>query len=273
MAIHDMAARGFKEAAETYEKGRPGYPADAVACLAGELGMGPGTTVVDLAAGTGKLTRLLVRTGARVIAVEPVAGMRAQFARALPGVPVHEGTAEAIPVADGAVDAVTVGQAFHWFATETALKEIHRVLRPGGRLGLIWNLRDAGVEWVARLGEIMERHEGDAPSYRSGRWRLAFAETSLFAEARERSFRHEQIMDRETALARVASVSYIAALPPEEREQLLEEVRQLLDTHPQTRGRDAVALPYRTDVYWTGRVGGIDGCDGNSALDREGMPR
>ena len=151
MGINEQAEAGFGRGAATYERGRPSYPADAIDVLVRELGIGPDRDVLDLAAGTGKLTRLLVPTGARLVAVEPVAAMADQLRTAVPGVEVHDGTAEAIPLPDGSVDAVVVGQAFHWFDAPVALAEIARVLRPGGGLGLIWNERDSSVPWVAEL--------------------------------------------------------------------------------------------------------------------------
>ena len=131
--------------------------------------------MLDLAAGTGKLTAHLVETGAEVVAIEPVDEMRAVLERELPSVRALAGTAEAIPLDAASVDAVTVGQAFHWFRGDEALAEIHRVLRPGGGLGLVWNVRDTSVPWVARLTEIMEPHRGDAPTHRTGAWRKALS--------------------------------------------------------------------------------------------------
>src|SRR5712671_3101577 len=126
------ATRGFAVAADVYERGRPDYPAVAIARIVSRLGLGRGRTVLDLAAGTGKLTRLLVPSGANVLAVEPVREMRTELERRVPGVATLGGTAERIPLNNGYVDAVTVGQAFHWFSPDPALREIHRVLRPGG---------------------------------------------------------------------------------------------------------------------------------------------
>lgn len=252
--LHDAAAQGFPGAAASYEEGRPTYPTKAVARLARELRLGTGKTVLDLAAGTGKLTALLVGTGAAVVAVEPVPEMRAVLERALPGVPVLPGTAEAIPLATGSVDAVTAGQAFHWFRAAEALTEIHRVLRPGGGLGLLWNVRDTSVPWVARLSEIMEPHRGGAPTHRSGAWREAFDQTPLFGRLRHAETRHVHRLSPEGVVARVASVSFVAALPVDERGRVLAEVRELLATDPQTRGREEVELPYRTDVYWAKRA-------------------
>ena len=207
--------------------------------------------MLDLAAGTGKLTALLVVTGSEVVAVEPVAEMRAVLEAALPGVRALPGTAEAIPLGSGTVDAVTVGQAFHWFRGDEALREIHRVLRPGGGLGLLWNDRDTSVPWVARLSELMEPYRRDAPGYRSGAWREAFERTTLFGKLGHAAAGLVHRLPPEGVVARVASVSFVAALPEGEREAVLMEVRNLLATDPQTRGRDEIELPYRTDAFWT----------------------
>ena len=253
--IHEAAARGFAEAAEDYERGRPGYPPAAVEHLCEVLGIGPGRAVLDLAAGTGKLTRLLVPAGAEVVAVEPVEGMRAALARALPGVTALAGTAEDLPLPDAAFDAVVAGSAFHWFRGDEALAEIHRVLRPRGGLGLLWNVRDESVPWVAELSAIMEPHRGGAPGYRAGAWREAFARTALFSPLRRAEFRHVHRLAPEAVVARVASVSFVAALAESDRAAVLARVRALLERDPATRGREVVELPYRTDVWWCGALG------------------
>ena len=254
MDVHHSAAQGFERAADAYERGRPGYPEPAVAWLAEALGIGHGLAVVDLAAGTGKLTRQLLPFGAELVAVEPVAGMRARLATALPGVRVETGTAEALPLGDGVADAVVVGQAFHWFDGARALAEIHRVLRPGGGLGLIWNVRDESVPWVAELTRIIEPYRGDVPRYLSGRWREAFAATSLFQPLRQHSFSHAQRGDRAMVRDRMGSVSFVASLDEAVQAGVLAELDELLDNHPALRGRPTVTLPYRTDVFWTFRV-------------------
>jgi SAM-dependent methyltransferase len=253
VSIHELAARGFERAADEYEQGRPGYPEEAIASLAQALGIRAGATVVDLGAGTGKLTRRLHTTGARLVAVEPVEAMRRKLAEALPDVRVLAGTAEAIPLAAKAADAVVVGQAFHWFRGDAALREIHRVLRREGRLGLIWNARDESVDWVAGLSAIIQPYEGDAPRYASGRWREAFAATELFTPLEARQFAHNQEVSLEIVKARIASTSFIAALPDEERQRVLRQVEALLRSHGMPSGQATVALPYRTDVYWCGR--------------------
>lgn len=247
--VKDIAARGFATAASVYEKGRPGYPEPAIAWLAARLRLGPAVSVVDVGAGTGKLTFALVRLGAQVTAVEPVAQMRAVLAKRLPPVRVLEGEAEALPLGDRSMDAVTVAQAFHWFDGPRALASFHRVLKPGGRLGLVWNARDERSDWVARITEIIDRIDTTAPRYRSGAWRAAFSGTTLFSPLVTTSFLHEQRGALDVIVARFASVSYVAALDPEERVAVLDEVRSLLATHPETRGKSELALPYRTDVF------------------------
>jgi SAM-dependent methyltransferase len=252
-AVHESAARGFARAAADYERGRPIYPPEAIAFLARVLGLAPARTVLDLAAGTGKLTRALSPRAGKLLAVEPVAAMRAKLEESLPQAEALAGSAEQIPLADGSVDAVAVGQAFHWFDGDAALAEIHRVLRPSGRLGLIWNARDEAVPWVARLTAIMEPHRKGTPGYRAGDWRLAFERTTLFTPLERAEFRLEHELTPDGVVARVASVSFIAALPDEAREDVLGQVRKLLVEDPETRGRGTVVLPYRTDVYSCGR--------------------
>lgn len=252
-AIHEVAARGFARAPGAYERGRPGYPEEAVRYLLRALRIGPGTPVLDLAAGTGKLTRNLAAVGADVIAVEPVAEMRSALASALPDVRVLAGTAEALPLGEGAVAAVTVGQAFHWFRGDEALAEIHRVLRPRGRLGLVWNVKDEAEPWVARLGRIIEPLRGAAPRQAAGAWREAFAHTDLFGPLHRRRFRLAHEVDREAVVERVASISFVAALPAAERNRVFAEVRAMLDADLTTRGRERLVIPYRTGVYWCER--------------------
>ena len=251
MTIHPSAAQGFQAGAEAYERGRPAYAPAAVERLVAELGIGPGTRVLDLAAGTGKLTRMLAPTGASIVAVEPVAGMRDQLAKLMSQLTILDGTAEAIPLRDASVDAVTVGQAFHWFDGDRALPEIHRVLRPGSGLGLIWQARDPVRPWIERLNEIIDRADDGHPRFRTGAWREAFERSSLFDPIREAEYPTVQRGDVQVFVDRVASISYVARLPEEPREAVLDEVRRLLADDPDTAGRDVIELPYRAHVYWT----------------------
>jgi SAM-dependent methyltransferase len=215
-----------------------------------ELGIGAETTVVDLAAGTGKLTRALVPTGAELIAVEPVPGMRAQLARTVPSAEVRTGTAEAIPVADATVDAVLVAQAFHWFDTPAAAREIHRVLRSGGGLGVIFNMWDERVEWVSSMQQIVGAHRGDTPQRRTSGWREQLAATGLFTPLEQRELAHVVHGDLDTLLARTASISFIATLSEPDRSKVLDGVRAVVAEHPEAWQGDELVMPYVTQVTW-----------------------
>jgi len=244
VTIHPSAA-GFDRSAPDYERGRPTYPGEAVGWLVEALRISPGTAVVDLAAGTGKLTRLLVPSGATVVAVEPVAGMREQLRSVVPGVEVLDGRAEAIPLGGGSADAVTVAQAFHWFRGAEALAEIHRVLRAGGRLGLIWNRRDLDQPVQAEIHEVINRHRGETPAHLSGAWRDAFRATSLFGPLTDAHFFLEQVLDADGLVARGVSTSFIARLPEEERGEVEAGLRAIALRHG-----EPVTLRYVTDCYW-----------------------
>ncbi len=170
--------------------------------------------------------------------------------RSLPGVAARDGTAEAMPVETGTADAITCAQAFHWFASEAALAEVHRVLRPGGRLGLVWNVRDESVDWVARLTEIITPYEGDAPRFHTGDWRRAFAVSRYFELPPPSRFVHEHVgRPQEVIVDRFLSVSFIAALSPQRKADVERQLRELIATHPALRGRDRLALPYVTEAY------------------------
>lgn len=246
--------RGFDRVAELYERARPGYPAAAVRHLVRVLGLRPGTTLVELGSGTGKLTRSLAPSGAAIVAVDPTPGMRAVFERVLPRILVLPGTAEAIPVPDGLADAVVAAQSFHWFRGPIALREIARVLRPGGRLGLVWNTRDASDELWRRIARLRAEVRRGAPPPGERRWRSWFRAVGVpFRPLEERQFRHVQRLPPERIVERVLSVSAVAVLGASARRRVARDVRRAIaDLRP--RAADGcVALPYRTDVFWTAR--------------------
>ncbi len=248
----DLASAGFA-GGERYERARPGYPADAIAALCTACEIGLGRRVLDLAAGTGKLTRHLVAQGADVIAVEPVAGMREQLASTMPGVSVVHGTAELLPVDDATIDVVTVGQAFHWFDGPAALREIHRALVPGGAIGLVWNVMDRRVRWVERLQELIHRHRGPNPWYAGHVWRAAFSPGAGFTTLEHRAFANAQTVDIDGLIDRVASVSFIATLPDEVCLEVTAEIRQIVAE--ELSDQVQFAIPYVTDVFWSHRGG------------------
>ncbi len=248
-SLHPAAAEGFARNAEDYERTRPGYPPEAVTFLAEVLGLREGTTVADVAAGTGKLTRLLVATGARVIAVEPVAEMRALLVATVPGVEVLDGVAEHLPLGDASVDAVTVAQAFHWFDGPAALAEMARVLRPGGVLAVVYNHRDREAPWLAAVNRLVEAHRNTTPQQWDGRWREAFEQQALFTGLRRAEYDNPQVLTPEEFLGRMRSMSYVGALPAPDQHALLAEIASLLASHPETAGRDELVIAQRTSVH------------------------
>ena len=248
-SVHRAAAEGFSSGAETYVRGRPDYPPQALDWLRDTLGLGAGKRVVDLGAGTGKFTKVLLATGAHVTAVDPVMPMLDRLRRDVPGADAIAGDAEHIPLASGAVDAVLCAQSFHWFATQAAVAEIRRVLKPDGMFGLIWNQRDESVSWVAELGRIFERYQGDAPRMMSGAWRKVFPAPG-FGPLQEVRFAHAHVGPPERVLVdRFMSVSFIAALAKPEREHVVAQIRQLIARTPSLAGHSEVTVPYVTMAF------------------------
>jgi SAM-dependent methyltransferase len=247
--VHPSAERGYTADSDSYVRGRPDYPPELAAWLTDSLRLKRHARVVDLGAGTGKFTQHLARTGAKVIAIEPVDTMRAKLASSLTEVDALEGTAQAIPLNNASVDVVVCAQSFHWFASTAALDEIHRVLKPGGRLGLVWNLRDARVPWVAKLDAIVNRYEGESPRFYTGAWRSAFPHAG-FGPLEETHFSVGHTGSPENViLDRVRSTSFIAALPQAERERIDAEVRALIEAEADLRGKEIVTVPYETAAF------------------------
>jgi ubiquinone/menaquinone biosynthesis C-methylase UbiE len=239
LSIHP-GARAFALTADAYERARPTYPAEALDWVAEAVPLAAGDTVVDVGAGTGKLTRLLVERGYEVLAVEPVDEMRAVLAERVPNARVVAGTAEAIPVADGSARAVTAAQAYHWFEPERAEPEIARVLEPAGALVIVVNVRDKEDALQARLEELMSRYRGEYPNRN---WPDTWTDHPLFVPE-YREFRYEHLVERDTFVERVSSVSWIAALPGDENGRVRAEAAALVSDLP-----EPIRMPYVTQVY------------------------
>ena len=233
-------ASSFGAAAAAYERGRPPYPPEAVDWLLPE----GAPRVLDLGAGTGKLTRQLRDRGLHVIAVEPSEGMREQLARAVPGAAVHAGSAEEIPLPDHSVDAVLVAQAWHWVSSR-AVPEVARVLAPGGRLGLVWNIRDEREGWVAELGRILhdpgEHHRQD---------RGIMGPPFGPVERCDVEWAHR--ISRDELIDLAASRSYVITMPDQERAAVLAGVAHLADARLGATGAGELVLPYVTECYRAG---------------------
>jgi len=236
-------SRSFELVADLYERARPEYPHEALAWVVSKLGLGSDSTIVDLGAGTGKLTRALLATGGHVIAVEPGDAMRAELERALPEVEALRGAAERIPLADRSVDCVAVGQAFHWFRHEEALPELHRVLRPGGGVALLWNSRDQEKPLQQEISDLISPF---VPPGRPGHehWARPLEQSRLFTQPEEAHFPWVQKLDADGLAARIGSVSFVAAAPAEARAELEARLRRVT-----ARLGGVVDFPYVTDVY------------------------
>ncbi|MGY1689217.1 class I SAM-dependent methyltransferase [Geodermatophilus sp. SYSU D01105] len=232
----------FGSVAAGYATLRPTYPAEVVAFLLGERPR----RVVDLGAGTGLLTGVLLAAGHAVVAVDPAEGMLAELRARHPEVEALVGGAEAVPLPDAAVDAVVAGQAAHWFQPAPAAAEMRRVLRPGGVVGLVWNTRDEEVPWVGALGQVLAAesrdHEADQRVVEEFARELGARVEHLRSGIVQR-ITPQQVVDG------IATRSYVATMDDGRRAEFLTEVRAVLDTHPDTRGRDLVELPYLTDAY------------------------
>jgi SAM-dependent methyltransferase len=235
-------ASSFAHVADSYERARPTYPEEAVRWLAGDAPC----DVVDLGAGTGKLTRVLVALGHRVTAIEPLPEMLEHLPAAAPGASAVLGTAEVIPLPDAYADVVTSAQAFHWFDHVAALPEIARVLRPTGRLALVWNTRDDQEPWVAELSRVI-----GSETIEHGDVEEPIAASGLFGPVESTTFSWTQQLDRATLRDLVLSRSYCASKPTDEREPVLAEVERLFDEHAV---EGSIELPYVTECYRINRA-------------------
>jgi ubiquinone/menaquinone biosynthesis C-methylase UbiE len=249
--VNPVAAQGFEKAATVYEQVRPSYPNEVIDFIK-SLCDKP-DIIVDLGAGTGKITRLLGPIGAReIIAIEPVSAMRENLKNIPIITKIVDGTAEHIPLEDHSVDMIICAQAFHWFANHRALAEFNRVLKSNGLLVLVWNINDyGGKEWAKDLQEYVDSFQPtDASRYRNMSWKTAFDDQNYFSSLQQKQFPNQRRVTRDLALNRILSTSFVAALPSEEQTKLMDEVRKRLEAVEEIRDLQEFDVDYVTDVYW-----------------------
>jgi SAM-dependent methyltransferase len=246
VTLHPLAAR-FGSVAEAYERGRPDYPPAVIGAIAAELGIAPSAPVLDLAAGTGKLTRPLLAAGFDVVAVEPQAPLREKLSAIVGSERVREGVAEAIPVPDASVEAVTVADGFHWFDQAPALAEIQRVLTPNGGLAVVSTVPDwSGASWAHELGSLIQDLRPEHPYFDGPPWQEAVLAVGGWTPPREIRVSSSQPADPARIVDYVASMSFVAALPDGRRAELLAEVARLVES-----GETPAELPVHAVVGLT----------------------
>jgi SAM-dependent methyltransferase len=241
--VEELRTVGFASASDVYERGRPGYPRALIDFLLQAIGERPAPLVLDIAAGTGKLTRQMTQAGARCVAVEPSASMLQVLRSTTPEAAALAGSAEALPIANASVDLVTVAQAFHWFDVDRSVNEMKRVLRPGGLVAIVWNQRDDTVPWIAELGRTIDpsslspRHNGES-------FGQAVEDLQAMGGFDHCSFRHEVEMSKGQIEEMVASRSYVRVLDEPRRQGVLDRVRHLVSTMP-----EPISVMYNTHVF------------------------
>jgi SAM-dependent methyltransferase len=253
--IHSIAARGFEQAADVYERARPSYPNEAIEFI--RTLSSTCDTIVDLGAGTGKLTRLLDPIKAReIVAIEPVEAMR-KYLESIPIVTrAIAGTAEQMPLTDNSVDMLLCAQSFHWFANDRALAEIHRVLKPNGLLVVLWNKTDDDFYpwWHEMFSYVDSFQPVDVPRYKSMQWQRVFSEQTRFTTLQFQRFTSMMKITKNILFDLALSMSFIGALPDDEHRKFVECIQQRLNDVEVMRNENVIDVPHRTDIYWCSAV-------------------
>jgi len=249
-SLHPSAQKGFSLGAELYQQVRPNYPQEIVVWLQDRLKIGESSTVIDLGSGTGKFLPYLIQTGAKVLAVEPINEMLKQLQQSYPYIECFQSSADSLPFKNASIDRVLCAQSFHWFANQLSLSDIHRVLKPSGHLGLIWNQRDINVDWVQALADEIAPFEGDTPRYHSGRWKEVFDDQDLFKLNSLQTFQliHSGTVEQVVS-KRLLSTSFIAAMPYPKQQQFKAKFEQIVFDFTGRSPQDQIDFPYITYAY------------------------
>lgn len=254
-SIHPAAQNGFANAAQLYQSVRPSYPDEITQWLVEHLHLGQQDELLDLGSGTGKFLANLSQISHRVTAVEPIAEMLQQLQARYPQVHSVQASSQQLPFSDNLFDAVFCAQSFHWFANAASLKEIHRLLKPAAKLGLIWNQRDESVDWVKALAECIEPYESDTPRYHRQEWQNVFNNQHLFKTVDVVTFRHVQSGTvEEVVCKRLRSTSFIAAMPQAQQQSLQAQFEHIVFAHTGKRPDEQIDFPYTTYAYFYEKI-------------------
>lgn len=246
-SLHPAAEQGFSSAAELYQRVRPTYPQEIVHWLIEELKITPHATAIDLGAGTGKFLDYLTQATPNVIAVEPIAEMLEQLKIVHPEVHVQQASSHQIALKSHSIDAILCAQSFHWFANLETLTEMHRLLKPQGHLGLVWNQRDETVDWVKALADFLLSFEGDTPRFHSNQWQKVFEQQSLFKlEGQKVFFQQQRGTVEEVVSNRLLSTSFIAAMPVQQQQDMKRQFEAIVQQYTGKTAQDQIEFPYVT---------------------------
>lgn len=249
-SLHPAAEQGFASAAELYQRVRPNYPAEIVHWLIDNLKITPQSTAIDLGAGTGKFLKYLKQATANIIAVEPITEMLEQLKIVHPEVQIQQAFSHQILLNSNSIDAILCAQSFHCFANFETLTEIHRLLKPNGSLGLVWNQRDESVDWVKALADFIQQFESDTPRFHSQEWQNVFEQQNLFDFIGKQAFVQHQVGTVEDVVSdRLLSTSFIAAMPLNQQLQLKQKFEDIVYQYTEKMPQDQIAFPYITYAF------------------------
>ena len=249
-SLHPAAQHGFGSTAELYQQVRPNYPQALVSWLQQDLGLTPKSVAIDLGAGTGKFIPYLKQATPNIIAVEPIPAMLEQLKMVHPDVRTLQASSHKMPLSPHSIDAILCAQSFHWFADLPTLKEMRRILKSQGHLGMIWNQRDITVPWVQALADTIAPYEADTPRFHSAEWQKVFAQQHLFDFVSEQSFplRHTGTVENVVS-KRLLSTSFIAMMPAEQQQALKLQFERIVLEMTGKQPQDVIDFPYTTYAY------------------------